>query len=39
LENREVDGRIILEWTLKIEDGKVETGFIWLRVGTSEKML
>jgi len=28
-----VDGRIISEWTLEKQSGKVITGFIWLRMG------
>jgi hypothetical protein len=31
-----VDFRTILGWILGIEGGKVWTGFIWLRIGTSE---
>jgi hypothetical protein len=30
-----VDGKIIFEWMLGKEGGKVRTGFIWLRTGTS----
>jgi len=30
-----VDGRIILEWILAKESGKLWTGFICLRIGTS----
>jgi hypothetical protein len=30
-----VDGRDILEWTFQKEGGKLWTGCIWLRVGTS----
>jgi hypothetical protein len=34
-----VDGRIILEWNLEKMDGKVWTGCIWLRIGTSGGLL
>jgi hypothetical protein len=30
-----VDGKIILEWILGKQGGKVWTGLIWLRLGTS----
>jgi len=30
-----IDGRIILEWIVKKQVGKVWTGCIWLRVGIS----
>jgi hypothetical protein len=30
-----VGARIILEWILEEEDGKLCTGFIWLRIGAS----
>jgi hypothetical protein len=36
---RHVDGRIILEWMLGKECGKVWTEFIWLRIGTSGGLL
>jgi hypothetical protein len=32
-------GRIILEWILEKQSGKVWTGFIWLRIETSGCML
>jgi len=35
LEGLDVDGRIILEWVLGDKGGKVWTGWIWLRIGTS----
>jgi hypothetical protein len=35
LENLDVDGRIISEWVLGKYGGKMWTGFIWLRIGTS----
>jgi hypothetical protein len=31
LEDLDVDRKIILEWILEIEGGKVWTGFIWPR--------
>jgi hypothetical protein len=31
--------RIILKWILEMEDGKVWTGCIWLRIGTSGGLL
>jgi hypothetical protein len=34
-----VDGRIILEWILGKYGGKVWTGFIWLRIATSDGLL
>jgi len=33
--NLGIDGRTILERILGKQDGKVQTGFIWLRTGTS----
>jgi hypothetical protein len=39
LKNAEVDRRIILEWILGKWSGKVSTGFIWLRIGTSGGLL
>jgi hypothetical protein len=38
-EDLEVDERIILEWILGKQGGKVWTGFIWLRIGTSGGLL
>jgi hypothetical protein len=35
LRNLKIDGKIILEWILGKLGGKVWTGFIWLRIGTS----
>jgi hypothetical protein len=34
-EDPRIDGRIILEWILGKEGGKLWTGFIWLRIGTT----
>jgi hypothetical protein len=34
-----IDGRIILEWILGKLDRKVWTGFIWLRIETSDELL
>jgi hypothetical protein len=34
-----VDGKIILEWFLEKKGGYVWTGFIWLRIGTSDGLL
>jgi hypothetical protein len=28
-----IDGRVILKWIIEKQDGKVWTGFIWLRTG------
>jgi hypothetical protein len=36
VEDRGVDGRIIFEWTLGKWGARVWTGFIWLRIGTSD---
>jgi hypothetical protein len=30
-----IDTRIILEWILEIQDGKLWKGFIWLKIGSS----
>jgi hypothetical protein len=30
-----VDGRMMLEWILGTERGKMWTGFIWLKIGNS----
>lgn len=35
LEHIRVDEKIILKWILKDQVGKVWTGFIWLRIRTS----
>jgi hypothetical protein len=34
LEDLVIDGRIILQLILQKQDGKLWTGFIWLRIGT-----
>jgi hypothetical protein len=34
-----IDGRIILKWILKKQDVKVWTGFMWLRTGSSGRLL
>jgi hypothetical protein len=34
-----VDWRIILEWILEKETGKLWTGFVWLRLGTNGGLL
>jgi hypothetical protein len=38
-EDLDVDRIIILERILEIQDGKMWTGFIWLRIGTSGGLL
>jgi hypothetical protein len=38
-EDPDVGERIILRWILKIQDGVVWTGLIWLRIGTSGGLL
>jgi hypothetical protein len=35
LENKDIDGRIILRWILRKWDVGVWTGLSWLRIGTS----
>jgi hypothetical protein len=39
LGNLEVDGKIILEWILGKRGGRLLTGFMWLRIGTSGGLL
>jgi len=34
-----IDGRVILEWILGKEGGKLWTGFIWLRIEASGGLL
>jgi hypothetical protein len=34
-DNLGINGRIVLEWILGKYSGKVWTGFVWLRIGTS----
>jgi hypothetical protein len=38
-EDLDIGGKIILEWILGKEGGKVWTGFIWLRIRTSGRLL
>jgi hypothetical protein len=38
-EDLHVDGKMIFEWILEKQGGKVWTGFIWLRIGTSGGLL
>jgi hypothetical protein len=38
LEDPGVDGRIILEWTCEMLDGRAWTGSIWLRIGTGGEL-
>jgi hypothetical protein len=39
LEDIGVDGKIALEWILEKDCGRLWTGFIWLRIGTSDGLL
>jgi hypothetical protein len=34
-----IEGRIILEWILEKQCGKLWTGFIWLRIRSSGELL
>ena len=38
-EDLDVDGRIILKWTLGNWNGKARTGLVWLRIRTSGGLL
>jgi hypothetical protein len=38
-EELDVGGRLILEWFLEKQGGKGWTGFIWLRIGTSGRLM
>jgi hypothetical protein len=39
LGNLNVDGRLMLKWIFEKQDGKVRTGYIWLKRGTSGELL
>jgi hypothetical protein len=39
LQDTGMSGRVILEWILEKQGGKVWTGFIWLGIGTSGGLL
>jgi hypothetical protein len=39
LEDLGLNGRIILEWILRMQGGKKWTGCMWLRIGTSGRPL
>jgi hypothetical protein len=38
-EDLDIDGKVILEWMLGKESGKMWTEFMWLSVGTSDRLL
>jgi hypothetical protein len=38
-EDRSIDGKIILEWILGKQGGKVWTGCIWVRIQTNGRLL
>jgi hypothetical protein len=38
-EDLATDGRIILEWILRKEGGKVQAGCIWLKIGMGGRIL
>jgi hypothetical protein len=39
LKDLSLDGKVILEWILRKDCGKMCTGFIWFRIGTSGGLL
>jgi hypothetical protein len=39
LEDVNIDGKIMFEWYLGKEGGRMCTGFIWLRIGASDRPL
>jgi hypothetical protein len=39
LEDIGIDGKVILEWILGKWDGKEWSGYIWLRIGTTGRLL
>jgi hypothetical protein len=39
LEDLDIDERIILEWILRKSHGKVWTGFIWLRIQSTGRLV
>jgi hypothetical protein len=39
LEDKDTDGKIILNWIFKKEDGRTYAGIIWLRIGTGGELL
>jgi hypothetical protein len=39
LEDLDTGGRIILKWILEVQNRVVWTGFIWLRIGPSGRLL
>ena len=39
LEDKDTDGKIILKWIFKKQDGMTYAGIIWLRIGTGGELL